>query len=113
MKGFVWDKIRLLEIRRDALRYLCEDFDGKKIANTSMVSFYYYWVPLILSGGLIWFNVRLTNEISTYLITGISIFAGLFFNLLIVVSDKMNKRKRLLNSKAEHEKDYAIKYQTF
>lgn len=108
-----WDKIKIFEIRKNALSYLNKDFRGIQSTSKILVFFYYYLIPLIIGLTLIAFEFKIDKDISTYLITGISIFAGLFFNLLIVVSDKMRQRKVLYNSEKDDEKDYAELYKTF
>lgn len=108
-----WDKIKIFEIRKNALSYLNKDFRGIQSTSKILVFFYYYLIPLIIGLTLIAFEFKIDKDISTYLITGISIFAGLFFNLLIVVSDKMRQRKVLYNSEKDDEKNYAELYKTF
>lgn len=108
-----WDKIKIFEIRKNALSYLNKDFRGIQSTSKILVFFYYYLIPLIIGLTLIAFEFKIDKDISTYLITGLSIFAGLFFNLLIVVSDKMRQRKVLYNSEKDDEKDYAELYKTF
>ncbi len=44
----------------------------------------FFGLPLILTAGLLWTKVHVTNEIATIIITALSIFAGLLFNLLLL-----------------------------
>lgn len=108
-----WNKIRVLQIRRHALEFLYKEFNGTEFENKNMVRFYYYGIAFIIATVLTIFNFRIDKDASTYLITGISIFAGLFFNLLIVVSDKMKQRKKMLSSNKEEEVTYAKLYKKF
>lgn len=111
--GLRWNKIKINEIRKEAHKYLFKEFNGANISNPKTVYIYYYIIPIFISGLLCAFEVKINNDSSTYLITGISIFAGLFFNLLLVVADKMTKRKKLLNSRKEDISHYAKLYKNF
>lgn len=108
MKSF-----KLKTIRKEANATLYRDSRGNLVAKKSKLYFAYYGIPLILSTLLVSLNQLLTVDSITYFITGISIFAGLFFNLLIVVSDKMEKRKVLFSSNYEPTSRYAQDYKSF
>lgn len=109
----IWNKIKIFEIRKDAINSLFKDIRGIETSRKRIVIFYYYIFPLFISLFLVFLGVKIDKEIASYLITGISIFAGLFFNLLIVVSDKMKHRKIFFNSEKEHLKNYAELYKNF
>lgn len=113
MMGLQWEKIKISEIRKEAHMLLFKEFNGAQISNPRVVYFYYYVLPLIISSLLCYFKVSVDKDSSTYLITGISIFAGLFFNLLLVVADKMAKRKKMLSSLKEDVVHYAKLYKNF
>lgn len=108
MKSF-----KLRNIRKEANLTLFRDDRGNLVAKKPKLYFFHYGIPLILSIILVVLNQLLTTDSITYFITGISIFAGLFFNLLIVVSDKMERRKSLLLSKYEPTNRYAEQYKSF
>lgn len=108
-----WDKIKISEIRKDALNNLFKQHNGEKVANEKVVKFYYYILPIIVSIVVLILGVTIKESIASYLITGISIFAGLFFSLLITVSDKMNKRKELQKSLSETDVNYFKLYKKF
>ncbi|WP_297334685.1 hypothetical protein [Flavobacterium sp.] len=108
-----WNKIKIWEIRKEAHKYLFKEINGVDTENRRTINFYYYVLPIILAVTLVLFNVNIDKDVSTYLITGISIFAGLFFNLLIVVGDKMDKRKKMLSSSKEDARHYAELYKNF
>ncbi|KRD09068.1 hypothetical protein ASE21_14550 [Flavobacterium sp. Root901] len=105
--------LKLKDIRSEAIHSLYYDNREKLISSKLKLNFFYYGIPFILSTLLISLNQFLTEDSITYFITGISIFAGLFFNLLIVVSDKMEKRKKLLLSNYEPTHKYAKDYKIF
>ncbi len=104
---------KLFEIRKEAHRSLYFDNRNRLIAEKWKLNLLYYGIPIIISLILIFLNQLLTENSITYFITGISIFAGLFFNLLIVVSDKMEKRKSQLASIYEPTSKYAEDYKLF
>ena len=108
-----WDKIKISEIRKDALNNLFKQHNGEKVVNEKVVKFYYYILPIIVSIVVLLLGVTIKESIASYLITGISIFAGLFFSLLITVSDKMNKRKELQKSLSETDVNYFKLYKKF
>ena len=104
---------KLFDIRKEALNALYYDNRNRLIASKWTLNLVYYGLPIMISAALVLLNQKLTNDSITYFITGISIFAGLFFNLLIVVSDKMDKRKKQLESNYEPTSDYAKDYKLF
>lgn len=104
---------KLFEIRKEAHRSLYFDNRNRLIAKKWKLNILYYGLPIVISIILILLNQLLTENSITYFITGISIFAGLFFNLLIVVSDKMEKRKSQLDSIYEPTSKYAEDYKLF
>lgn len=105
--------LKLKNIRNEAIHSLYYDNRDKLISSKLKLNFFYYGIPFTLSLILICLNQLLNENSITYFITGISIFAGLFFNLLIVVSDKMEKRKKLLYSNYEPTSKYAKDYKIF
>lgn len=104
---------KLFEIRREAHQSLYYDNRNRLIKTKWKLNLFYYVLPCSISLILVLLNQFLTENSITYFITGISIFAGLFFNLLIVVSDKMEKRKVQLESVYEPTSKYAKDYKLF
>lgn len=96
-------EIRIFTIRKEALNSLRKDNNGTVIRSVRSILLYYYCVPFFFSVLLILFGANVTPEIATFFITGISIFAGLFFNLLLVVAEKANDRKSKLDLKKEQK----------
>jgi len=110
----MWTKIKVWEIRKDALLSLRKDYNGRVVKNKSAFLAYYYLIPFLISATFLLIGVSINSEISNYFITAISIFAGLFFNLLLVVADKLNVRKKMLeNDKNEETINYVKKYTHF
>ncbi|SHM80971.1 hypothetical protein [Flavobacterium xanthum] len=105
--------LKLKNIRSEAIHSLYYDNRDKLISSKLKLNIFYYGIPCIISTILICLNQLLDENSITYFITGISIFAGLFFNLLIVVSEKMEKRKNLLHSAYEPTSKYAQDYKIF
>ncbi len=105
--------LKLKDIRKETIHSLYFDNRDRLISSKFKLNLFYYGIPFLLSTILICLNQLLNENSITYFITGISIFAGLFFNLLIVVSDKMEKRKKLLNSTYEPTHRYAKDYKVF
>lgn len=100
MKLRMWDKIKLNEIRKnakDSLKY--KDFNANKKNNT--YKWYLYVLPCLVSVLLLTLSIFIEKEIANYLITSISIFAGLFFGLLFIVTDKYNQKKEYLKDLIE------------
>lgn len=109
MKLKMWSKIRLNEIRRDARKSLqYRDENATQKSNT--YKWFLYVLPIVLSITMLSFGVFIKSDIANYFITSISIFAGLFFSLLIVITDKYNKKKENLKILVEKEDDEAIGY---
>lgn len=104
---------KLKNIRAEAIHSLFYDNREKLVMPKFKLLLLYYGMPIILSLILVGLKQFLTENSITFFITGISIFAGLFFNLLIVVSDKMEKRKALFLSKYEATSKYANDYKIF
>lgn len=104
---------KIIEIRKECSKSLYYNNRGRLNYSRWKIILFYYCIPLLISITLLLLNQKLTASSITYFITGISIFAGLFFNLLIVVSEKMDKRKSQLNSTFEPTKLYAEDYRKF
>lgn len=110
----MWSKIKIWEIRKDALLSLRKDYNGRIVKNKYIFLSYYYLIPFLISAIFLLIGVSINSEISNYFITAISIFAGLFFNLLLVVADKLNIRRKLLeNDKNEETVNYVKRYTHF
>jgi len=108
----MFKKIRIFEIRKDALNSLkknlkCEIENSKSIRT-------YYILSFAVAIGLFVLGVSVSSEMADYFITGISIFSGLFFNLLIVITEKFEeKRKTLSINPTLEQKDYIQRLKCF
>lgn len=102
------DKINILEIRFDALKILKKD--------SSLSSYYvvYYIFPIIASCILVFLlSVRINTELFKNLIAGISLFSGLLFSIIFIVSNNYKERKISYNSKDEENVRYLKTYYEF
>jgi hypothetical protein len=100
MKQLKWNNIKLNEIRKQAkesLKY--RDFNAS--SETKIYLLYLYLLPVLFSLLLLLFGLFIEKEIASYFITSISIFAGLFFSLLFIVTDKYNGKKDSLQEITE------------
>jgi hypothetical protein len=116
MKRLKWNNIKLNEIRRQAkesLKY--RDFNAN--SKTKIYLLYLYVLPILFSLCLLLFGLFIEKEIASYFITSISIFAGLFFSLLFIVTDKYNVKKNNLEElvvKGDDEtRNYLKRYKNF
>lgn len=110
----MWTKIKISEIRKDAIHSLYKDYNGRVIKKKRVIWWYFYILPFIIMMMMLGFHLFVNKDMASYFITGISIFAGLFFNLLLVVADKLNARKLLLeNDTNEGTVNYVKRYRHF
>ena len=82
------NKINIINIVRDHISTL-KDFD-KDAYSISDLSIFFI-LPLIVSSIILFFNIILSNELVNVLVMSLSVFAGLLFNLLLLVYDIMRK----------------------
>ncbi len=109
----MWTKIRILEIRKEAFESLKYKDDNAREESKTYV-LYMYVLPLLVCALLLVAGIFITNDIATYLITSISIFAGLFFGLLFIVTERYNaKKEQLKDDKNEEARNYLIRYRNF
>jgi hypothetical protein len=116
MKLLKWDNIKLSEIRKQAkesLKY--RDFNAN--STTKIYWLYLYLLPVLFSLLLLSLGLFIEKEIASYFITSISIFAGLFFSLLFIVTDKYNAKKdnlkEITESGDEETRNYLKRYKNF
>lgn len=109
----MWNKIRILEIRKEAFESL-KYIDDNASEKSNIYMLYMYILPLVASALLLLIGIFITDDIATYLITSISIFAGLFFSLLFIVTERYNSKKEQLRSNENEEVlNYLIRYKNF
>ena len=112
MRLIRWNNIKLNEIRRQAkesLKY--KDFNAN--STTKIYLLYLYGLPIVFSVFLLSMGLFIEKEIASYFITSISIFAGLFFSLLFIVTDKYKAKKdnlkdTVIATKEDSPKEFAI-----
>ena len=116
MRQMMWNNIKLNEIRKQAkesLKY--KDFNAN--STTKVYLLYLYLLPVLFALVLLSLGLFIEKEIASYFITSISIFAGLFFSLLFIVTDKYNTKKDKLKELTEEgDKEacnYLIRYKNF
>lgn len=83
-----FSKINILKIVIDHVSTL-KDFGRSKISRFDV--FVFFISPLILASSLVYFRTILNSELANLLITVFSIFAGLLFNLQILMFDIVGK----------------------
>lgn len=81
-------KLNIFRILKDHISTL-KDYGKNKLSFFDLLTF--FLLPAIVSSLLVNFDIRLSTEFSTLLITAFSIFAGLLFNLLVLVFDVIGK----------------------
>lgn len=81
-------KINVLPIFKDHF-YTLRNYGKEKVSKLD--SFLFFFFPLLISAVLYYFNIHLTNSFANILITVFSIFAGLLFNLQILMFDAIGK----------------------
>jgi len=86
-------------IKNEAIKSIKSDSDNSQIVKF-MPNFIYYFVfwtfPIIIAVLPFFTNIRL-SELTSYIGTGISIFTGLFFSLLLNISAKIRIEKENKN----------------
>lgn len=92
----------LRRLAKEARESMCMDSDGEEIKNRSSRIFFlllFYLLPIVIAGVTYYNSIRI-SEIDGYVGTVISIFTGLFFSLLLGISDKI--RGEQLNSDVDN-----------
>lgn len=116
MERLKWNNIKLSEIReqaKESLKY--RDFNAN--SKTKIYLLYLYFLPVLFSLLLLLLGLFIEKEIASYFITSISIFAGLFFSLLFIVTDKYNVKKdnlkEIIEKEDEETQNYLKRYKNF
>jgi len=89
-------KISVFHIIRDHFSTLrvYRGGNGKKLSVSKRDVFLFYVVPMFVAiATYFWGNLSLGDEVISILITSLSIFAALLFNLLILIYDIITKRE--------------------
>lgn len=106
------NKLHLWEIIKNGHISLYHEIDGHK-GSVRQKIIVFDFLPVVISFGLYFltnFQSKLP-EFSSDILSGLSIFSGLLFSLIVVIVDKAKTRKAtLLSSENEEEKNYLTKY---
>ncbi len=106
-------EFNIREIISDANRFLLKDIDGNDLSKADR-NIYWYLVPIALSIGLSYFGFYLNDRTISLIITALSIFSGLSFNLLIVIVEKAsNKKEKIEKSRNEEDINYLKRVKNF
>lgn len=81
-------KLNIFRILNDHISTL-KDYGKKRVSLFDAFTFFVF--PALVSAVLVFFNIRLSAEFANLLITVFSIFAGLLFNLQILMFDVIGK----------------------
>lgn len=82
------EKIDISNIVKDHISTL-KNYETDKYSLWDFVLFFF--VPFLIGGGLVYFHFMLTKGIVNGLVTSLSIFAALLFNLLLLIYDIIQK----------------------
>lgn len=106
------NKLHLCEIIKSGHKSLYQEIDGHK-GNLIQKILIFDITPIIISIGLFLFTnfQNMLPDFSSDILSGLSLFSGLLFSLIVVIVDKAKARKAtLLASTNEEEKNYLTKY---
>lgn len=101
-------KLNILEIRNDAIRILQKD--------SSVFSFYliYYVIPILIASGVVfWLSITINTSLFGNLNAGISLFSGLLFSIIFIVSNNYKERRISHNSPDDENIRYLERYYEF
>ncbi len=70
-------------------------------------------LPVCITTLLWYFDYKISNDITSNIIGGIGLFAGLMFTLLFVVANNYKDRKASINSSDEEDVRYIKRYKEF
>lgn len=106
------NKLHLREIIKNGHKSLYHEIDGHKGSVWQKIAVFDF-SPFVISMGLYFltnFQSKLP-EFSSDILTGLSMFSGLLFSLIVVIVDKAKARKAtLMTSENEEEKNYITKF---
>lgn len=85
----------IFRIKSDAIKSMSSDSDGDEIKSSSKKAVFFlsfYLIPILGASIVAWKDVRL-EDLESYIGTGIAIFTGLFFSLLLSIGSKIKSEK--------------------
>ncbi|MDR1762322.1 MAG: hypothetical protein LBR55_07715 [Bacteroidales bacterium] len=95
---------------------ICKDGANAIRGESKKITFFliYWFVPIVFATILWHFDYCISKDISSDIVGGIGLFAGLMFTLLFVVTNSYRTRKEQLSySKNEEDKKYLERYNAF
>lgn len=98
----------LLKIRTEAIKSIKSDSDNEQISKRGAHFTYYltfYTIPFICSSLPFFIELKL-SDMESFIGTGISIFTGLFFTLLLEIGSKIKTEKKNPDIDLENYKQY-------
>lgn len=104
----MFSKFNLTELLKDG-------FSEIRVSSILYYSIFWHFVfPIVLSLVFVLFSIKLDNDIISNIISSISIFSGLLFSVIFIVTENYSKRKNLLNTNSNEEaKSYIKRYKDF
>lgn len=84
----IFDKISIARIISDHISTL-KDYGNSKYSKPDIILFFF--IPFLISAASVYFGLRLNKDLVGILINVFSIFAGLLFNLLVLLYDVISK----------------------
>lgn len=103
----MFSKIDIFEIRKDAVKSMRKD------SNIFSFLLIYYIFPAFASVIIFITNYKINTALFGNLLSGISLFSGMLFSIIFIVSNNFNTRKEKIDSKEEENKSYIDRYKTF
>lgn len=103
---------QIYRIIKDGTKSLLYDIEGKKRSKFRVYSGFTF-VPIIICAITIWKEISFRDIIDT-LLTVLSIFTALIFNVLFSVPDKLSQRIEKLKNKTDNStKNYLVRFINF
>lgn len=89
----------LFEIKKNAVTSIKSDSDGQPIEGSSRKFLFilFFGILPLATAAIPWFLCIKLSDLAGYVSTGISIFTGLFFSLLLNISSKIRIEKENIN----------------
>lgn len=101
-------KFSLLELLQDGFSEI------RVSSNLYYAIFLHFVFPIFLSLIFIFLNITFDNDIISNIISSISIFSGLLFSVIFIVTENYSKRKQCMKGDSNEEaKSYIERYKDF
>jgi len=104
----MFSKFNLTELLKDGF---------SEIRVSSKLSYSILWhfaFPLLLSFIFVLFSITIDNDVISNIISSISIFSGLLFSVIFIVTENYSKRKsHMINDYNDETKSYLKRYKNF